>query len=73
MQNRPTLSFPSVQDEGATFPVGKNIVYTCSEGFSLIGDPVARCGEDLQWLVGEMRCQSEWPWLQCIIEDERIM
>lgn len=43
------------------FPVGKNIVYTCDEGYSLIGDPVARCGEDLQWLVGEMHCQSEWP------------
>ncbi|XP_036879463.1 complement component C7 isoform X2 [Manis javanica] len=54
----PPLKDGFVQDEGATFPVGKNIVYTCSEGFSLIGDPVARCGEDLQWLVGEMRCQK---------------
>jgi complement component 7 len=45
------------------FPVGKNIVYTCNEGYFLIGDPVARCGEDLQWLVGEMHCESEWLWL----------
>ncbi|KAF3828701.1 hypothetical protein GH733_004607, partial [Mirounga leonina] len=48
----------STDDEGAMFPVGKNIVYTCNEGYSLIGDPVARCGDDLQWLVGEMHCQK---------------
>lgn len=64
MQNTHTLFLISVQGEDAMFPVGKNIVYTCKEGYSLIGDPVARCGEDLQWLVGEMRCQSEWPPLQ---------
>ncbi|XP_049504678.1 complement component C7 isoform X3 [Panthera uncia] len=54
----PALKDGFVQDEGAMFPVGKNIVYTCNEGYSLIGDPVARCGEDLQWLVGEMHCQK---------------
>ncbi|XP_062943621.1 complement component C7 [Cynocephalus volans] len=54
----PVLKDGFVQDEGAMFPVGKNIVYTCSEGYSLIGDPVARCGEDLRWLVGEMQCQK---------------
>ncbi|XP_029797128.1 complement component C7 [Suricata suricatta] len=54
----PALKDGFVQDEGTMFPVGKNIVYTCNEGYSLIGDPVARCGEDLQWLVGEMHCQN---------------
>ncbi|XP_008582528.1 PREDICTED: complement component C7 [Galeopterus variegatus] len=54
----PVLKDGFVQDEGAMFPVGKNIVYTCNEGYSLIGDPVVRCGEDLQWLVGEMQCQK---------------
>lgn len=49
------------------FPVGKNVVYTCNEGYSLIGDPVARCGDDSRWLVGEMHCQSEWPWLWRVI------
>lgn len=43
------------------FPVGKSIVYTCNEGYSLIGDPVARCGENLQWHLGEMSCHSELP------------
>lgn len=54
----PALENGFVQGEDTMFPVGKNIVYTCKEGYSLIGDPVARCGEDLQWLVGEMRCQK---------------
>ncbi|XP_016079270.1 PREDICTED: complement component C7 isoform X2 [Miniopterus natalensis] len=54
----PALDHGFVQDEGTRFPVGKNIVYTCREGYSLVGDPVARCGDDLQWLVGEMHCQK---------------
>ncbi|XP_064232008.1 complement component C7 [Aotus nancymaae] len=54
----PALKDGFVQDEGTTFPVGKNVLYTCNEGYSLIGNPVARCGEDLQWLVGEMHCQK---------------
>ncbi|KAM9693909.1 complement component C7 isoform 1-T1 [Trichechus inunguis] len=54
----PALKDGFVQSEVATFPVGINIVYTCSGGYSLIGDPVARCGEDLKWLVGEMHCQK---------------
>ncbi|XP_029072270.1 complement component C7 isoform X1 [Monodon monoceros] len=54
----PALKDGYVQDEGAMFPVGKNIVYTCNEGYSLAGDPVARCGENLQWLVGKMHCQK---------------
>ncbi|XP_049718882.1 complement component C7 [Elephas maximus indicus] len=54
----PALKDGFVQSEGAKFPVGKNIVYTCNEGYSLIGDPVARCGEDLKWLVGKMHCQK---------------
>ncbi|XP_011821752.1 PREDICTED: complement component C7 [Mandrillus leucophaeus] len=54
----PALKDGFVQDEGTTFPVGKNVVYTCNEGYSLIGNPVARCGEDLRWLVGEMHCQK---------------
>ncbi|XP_036919127.1 complement component C7 [Sturnira hondurensis] len=54
----PALNHGFVQGEDTTFPVGKNIVYTCSEGYSLVGDPIARCGDDLQWLVGEMHCQK---------------
>uniref|UniRef100_A0A8I3WT39 Complement component C7 n=1 Tax=Callithrix jacchus TaxID=9483 RepID=A0A8I3WT39_CALJA len=54
----PALKDGFVQDEGTMFPVGKNVLYTCNEGYSLIGNPVARCGEDLRWLVGDMRCQK---------------
>lgn len=54
----PALKDGFVQGEGTVFPVGKNILYACNEGYSLIGDPIARCGEDLQWLVGEMHCQK---------------
>lgn len=54
----PALNHGFVQGEDATFPVGKNIVYACNEGYSLVGNPVARCGDDLQWLVGEMHCQE---------------
>ncbi|XP_036165951.1 complement component C7 [Myotis myotis] len=53
----PALDNGFVQNEDTTFPVGKNIVYTCREGYSLVGDPVARCGDDLQWLTGERHCQ----------------
>ncbi|XP_048224185.1 complement component C7 [Perognathus longimembris pacificus] len=61
----PALKDGFVQGDGATFPVGKNIVYACNEGYSLIGDPVARCGQDLQWLSGEMRCQK----IACVLPE----
>ncbi|KAM6156508.1 complement component C7 [Erethizon dorsatum] len=54
----PALKDGFVQGEDVEFPVGKNIVYTCNEGYSLVGDAVARCGEDLQWIIGEMHCQK---------------
>lgn len=54
----PTLKDGFIQDEGTMFPVGKSIAYSCNEGYSLIGDPVARCGEDLQWHLGEMHCHK---------------
>ncbi|XP_066234550.1 complement component C7 [Saccopteryx leptura] len=53
----PALEHGFVQGEDTKFPVGKNIMYNCREGYSLVGDSVARCGDDLQWLVGEMHCQ----------------
>ncbi|XP_076973179.1 complement component C7 [Tamandua tetradactyla] len=54
----PALKDGFIQGEDEKFPVGKNIVYTCNDGYSLIGDPVARCGKDLKWIVGEMHCQK---------------
>lgn len=54
----PALKDGFVQDTSTMFPVGKSIAYTCNEGYSLIGDPVARCGENLQWHLGEMSCHK---------------
>uniref|UniRef100_A0A8C6IMK2 Complement component C7 n=1 Tax=Mus spicilegus TaxID=10103 RepID=A0A8C6IMK2_MUSSI len=62
----PALKDGFVQGEGTMVPVGQSVVYACDEGYSLVGDPVARCGEDLQWLVGEMHCQK----LACVLPGE---
>lgn len=59
----PTLKDGFIQDEGTAFPVGTSIVYSCHEGYSLVGDPVARCGEDRQWHRGEMHCHR----IACIL------
>ncbi|XP_006889645.1 PREDICTED: complement component C7 [Elephantulus edwardii] len=61
----PSLKDGFVQDEGSIFPPGKSIVYTCSDGYSLVGNPIARCGEDLNWLVGEMHCQK----IACVLPE----
>ncbi|KAM4708619.1 complement component C7 [Discoglossus pictus] len=53
----PFLQNGFVQDASASYPVGKHIVYKCEDGYTLIGDPVARCGKDLTWQVEDMRCQ----------------
>ncbi|XP_036591910.1 complement component C7 [Trichosurus vulpecula] len=66
MSGVPTASCPSppplengfVQDTGPSFPVGRSVVYACQEGYALVGDPVAKCGEDLTWLAGEKHCQK---------------
>lgn len=62
----PALKDGFVQGEGTMVPVGQSIVYACDEGYSLTGDPVARCGEDLQWLVGEMHCRK----MACVLPGE---
>ncbi|XP_048857263.1 complement component C7 [Brienomyrus brachyistius] len=40
------------------YPVGSKIVYACIEGYHLIGDAVAECGEDLMWIRSKQECQS---------------
>ncbi|XP_007487476.2 complement component C7 [Monodelphis domestica] len=54
----PHLENGFVQDTGSSFPVGRTVVYSCQEGYALVGDPVAKCGEDLTWLIGEKHCQK---------------
>ncbi|XP_068952319.1 complement component C7 [Petaurus breviceps papuanus] len=54
----PPLENGFVQGAGPSFPVGGSVFYTCQEGYALVGDPVAKCGEDLSWSAGEKHCQK---------------
>ncbi|NXU61718.1 CO7 protein, partial [Horornis vulcanius] len=54
----PLLENGFVQNAENSYPVGKNIVYACKHGYSLVGDPVAKCHSNLQWQVGERYCQE---------------
>ncbi|XP_053145733.1 complement component C7 [Hemicordylus capensis] len=54
----PPLENGYVQDADSSYPVGKSIRYTCNHGYSLVGEPVALCGEGLVWTVGEKACQK---------------
>ncbi|KFP83282.1 Complement component C7, partial [Acanthisitta chloris] len=54
----PLLENGFVRNAENSYPVGKSIVYACRYGYSLVGDPVAKCGSDLQWQVGKRYCQK---------------
>ncbi|XP_014820625.1 PREDICTED: complement component C7 [Calidris pugnax] len=61
----PLLENGFVQNAENSYPVGKNIVYACKHGYSLVGDPVAKCGSNLQWQVGDKHCQET----ACLLPD----
>ncbi|NXQ36912.1 CO7 protein, partial [Alaudala cheleensis] len=61
----PLLENGFVQNAENSYPVGKNIVYACKHGYSLVGDPVAKCHSNLQWQVGERYCQET----ACLLPD----
>ncbi|XP_061473153.1 complement component C7 [Rhineura floridana] len=54
----PPLENGYVQDADSSYPVGKSIMYTCNNGYALVGDSVATCGEGFNWIVGQMSCQK---------------
>ncbi|XP_066567535.1 complement component C7 [Amia ocellicauda] len=54
----PSLQNGFVQDPKALYPVGTKIVYSCKEGYFIIGDPVTECGEDLSWTLHPVECKS---------------
>nr|XP_034956365.1 complement component C7 [Zootoca vivipara] len=54
----PPLENGYVQDADSSYPVGKSIIYTCNNGYAVVGDPVVTCGEGLRWTVGQMSCQK---------------
>ncbi|XP_029434000.1 LOW QUALITY PROTEIN: complement component C7 [Rhinatrema bivittatum] len=53
----PALENGFVQDSGPFYPVGRAVVYSCTDGYALLGDPVAKCGEDMKWQIGNMQCK----------------
>ncbi|KAI1240143.1 hypothetical protein IHE44_0011595 [Lamprotornis superbus] len=61
----PLLENGFVQNAENSYPVGKTIVYACKHGYSLVGDPVAKCRSNLQWQVGERYCQET----ACLLPD----
>ncbi|XP_075040219.1 complement component C7 [Mixophyes fleayi] len=46
-----------LDDDDSSHYVGKRIVYTCTNGYALVGDPVAECKKDLQWHTNAIKCQ----------------
>ncbi|KYO29039.1 complement component C7 [Alligator mississippiensis] len=54
----PSLENGFVQDAENSYPVGRSVVYACRDGYALVGDPAAKCGEDLKWHTGNRRCQK---------------
>ncbi|XP_063817474.1 complement component C7 [Pseudophryne corroboree] len=53
----PPLENGYVQDDDSSYHVGKRIVYTCRNGYTLVGNPVAECKGDHQWHGVDMKCQ----------------
>nr|XP_006013112.2 PREDICTED: complement component C7-like [Latimeria chalumnae] len=53
----PSLENGFVQDPRPLYPIGSNIVYSCSDGYYIDGDPVAKCGADLKWQLKVMECR----------------
>ncbi|KAM8793603.1 complement component C7-like [Eudromia elegans] len=54
----PPLENGFVQNAENLYPVGKSILYSCKDGYSLVGDPAAKCGSNLQWQAGDRYCQK---------------
>nr|QGH45430.1 complement system-related protein C7a-1 [Cyprinus carpio] len=55
---RPPLGNGFVLYPKDAYPVGSKIEYTCTEGFHLIGNPIAECQENLNWLRNQIKCKK---------------
>ncbi|KAM7167031.1 complement component C7 isoform 1-T2 [Macrochelys suwanniensis] len=67
----PLLENGFVQNADSSHPVGQSVVYACRDGYSLVGDPVAKCGEGLKWLIGDMQCKKTACVLPVLVEGMR--
>ncbi|XP_038600217.1 complement component C7 [Tachyglossus aculeatus] len=68
----PALENGFIQPTASSFPAGQNVVYACQEGYTLVGDPVAKCGKDLRWQIAAMSCQKTACVLPALGEDFRV-
>ncbi|KAG8598990.1 hypothetical protein GDO81_002827, partial [Engystomops pustulosus] len=53
----PPLENGHVQDDDGSYYVGKRIIYNCNSGYTMVGDPIAECSDNLQWQVNAMQCK----------------
>ncbi|XP_028661350.1 complement component C7 isoform X2 [Erpetoichthys calabaricus] len=53
----PALINGFVQTPQNFYPVGSKAVYSCIEGYYIMGDPVAECSEDLNWTRPPIHCK----------------
>ncbi|XP_069819657.1 complement component C7 [Dendropsophus ebraccatus] len=53
----PPLQNGYIQDDDGIYHAGERIIYTCNKDYSLVGDPIAECKDNLQWQVNAMQCQ----------------
>nr|XP_033788137.1 complement component C7 [Geotrypetes seraphini] len=53
----PVLENGFVQDSGPSYPVGRTVVYSCRDGYALVGYPIAKCHKDMTWQVETMQCK----------------
>ncbi|KAJ8414024.1 hypothetical protein AAFF_G00066220 [Aldrovandia affinis] len=54
----PPLVNGIVLDPKDTYLVGSKVVYSCVEGYHVVGDTTAECAEDLRWKRNKMECRS---------------
>ncbi|EMP30262.1 Complement component C7 [Chelonia mydas] len=74
VQDQPAVSvreYERDKNADSSYPVGKSVVYACRDGYSLVGDPVAKCGEGLKWLIAYPQCKKTACVLPVLAEDMR--
>ncbi|KAJ1210246.1 hypothetical protein NDU88_005612 [Pleurodeles waltl] len=53
----PALENGYVKDPSPEYPAGTRVVYTCVDGYNIVGSSVAKCGVDSKWHFDRIQCQ----------------